>query len=92
MIEKKDAPAAENAPEILNDNVQDLKAAREARGLTLRDVFLLTRVSLINLQAVETEDFHHLPPPVYARNCLFNHRIPNMTLILDSRDFISFKP
>ena len=68
MIEKKDAPAAENAPEILNDNVQDLKAAREARGLTLRDVFLLTRVSLINLQAVETEDFHHLPPPVYARN------------------------
>jgi len=46
----------------------DLRSIREARGLSLRDVFVATRVSLINLQAVESEDFERLPPPVYARN------------------------
>jgi len=47
---------------------EDLKAARERRGLSLRDVFEATRVSLVNLEAVEKGDFSRLPPPVYARD------------------------
>ncbi|MHB9099147.1 MAG: helix-turn-helix domain-containing protein, partial [Syntrophales bacterium] len=45
-----------------------LKGAREARGLSLMDIFRATRVSMINLTAVENGDFHQLPPPVYTRN------------------------
>jgi cytoskeleton protein RodZ len=50
------------------ETAADLRSVREARGLSLRDVFVATRVSMINLQAVESEDFERLPPPVYARN------------------------
>ena len=48
--------------------VSNLKAAREARGLSLNDVFDATRVSRINLEALENDDFDRLPPPVYTRN------------------------
>ena len=70
MIDNKDIPATDNVCEVLNENgaVPNLKAAREARGLSLENVFSSTRISLINLQAVESEDFDNLPPPVYARN------------------------
>lgn len=67
MDEKKEIPAAQAAPASGRD-VLDLKAAREARGLSLMDVFHATRVSMINLTAVENGDFHQLPPPVYTRN------------------------
>ncbi|MHB8909220.1 MAG: helix-turn-helix domain-containing protein [Syntrophales bacterium] len=67
MDEKKEIPAAQVTPSSGRD-VQDLKAAREARGLSLMDIFHATRVSMINLTAVENGDFHHLPPPVYTRN------------------------
>jgi cytoskeletal protein RodZ len=63
MDEKKDIPVTEMA-----STFQDFKAAREARGLSLQDIFKATRVSLINLTAVESGDFNRLPPPVYARN------------------------
>ncbi len=43
------------------------KAAREARGLTLADVFERTRISAENLHAIESLDFAALPPPIYAR-------------------------
>lgn len=43
------------------------KAAREARGLTLADVFERTRISVENLHAIESLDFAALPPPIYAR-------------------------
>jgi cytoskeleton protein RodZ len=67
MDEKKEIPAALRtlAP---CEGIQDLKAAREARGLSLMDVFHATRVSMINLTAVENGDFRQLPPPVYTRN------------------------
>lgn len=46
----------------------DLKAAREAKGMTLEDVFKKTRISTVNLEALERGDFHRLPPPVYTKN------------------------
>ncbi len=67
MDEKKEIPAAQRTPAPC-ENVQDLKAAREARGLSLMDIFHATRVTMINLTAVENGDFRQLPPPVYTRN------------------------
>ena len=46
----------------------DLKTARENSGLTLRELFERTRVSVVNLEAIENGDFHLLPVPLYARN------------------------
>jgi len=68
MKEKEDLPAAGKTTELPIEAVQDLKAAREARGLSLKDVFQATRVSLVNLAAVENGAFDRLPPPIYARN------------------------
>lgn len=67
MDEKKEIPSTPGAPASCG-NVQDPKAARQARGLSLLDIFHATRVSMINLTAVENGDFHLLPPPVYTRN------------------------
>ncbi|MCX5837406.1 MAG: DUF4115 domain-containing protein [Deltaproteobacteria bacterium] len=70
MDEKKDIPAEEKAPPLRETfpELPELKDMREARGLSLKDVFEMTRVSLINITAVENSDFDRLPPPVYARN------------------------
>jgi cytoskeleton protein RodZ len=67
MDEKKDIPTVGEASPP-QEAVQDLKALREARGLSLQDIFEMTRVSLDNLTAVEHGDFKSLPPAVYARN------------------------
>jgi cytoskeleton protein RodZ len=45
----------------------DFTAIRESRGLTLNDVFRVTKISAVNLELIEKEDFQLLPPPVYAR-------------------------
>jgi cytoskeleton protein RodZ len=45
-----------------------LKTKRESLGLTLKDVFLNTRISVINLEAIENGKFHELPVPIYTRN------------------------
>ncbi len=68
MNEKKDIPAEAKTPELPRENMSNLKTAREARGLSLNDVFDATRVSRINLEALENDDFDRLPPPVYTRN------------------------
>jgi cytoskeleton protein RodZ len=68
MNEKMDIPAEAKMPELPCENMSNLKAAREARGLSLSDVFDATRVSRINLEALENDDFDRLPPPVYTRN------------------------
>lgn len=68
MNEKLEIPAAVKPPEFPPENVTNLKAAREARGLSLQDVFNATRISRINLSALENYDFDRLPPPVYTRN------------------------
>jgi cytoskeleton protein RodZ len=67
MDEKREIPAVQRNPAPY-ENVQDLKAAREARGLSLIDIFHTTRVSMVNLTAMENGDFRQLPPPVYTRN------------------------
>ncbi len=46
----------------------DLKTAREKSGLTLKDLFERTRISVVNLEAIENGDFHLLPVPIYTRN------------------------
>lgn len=68
MKENHDAPAAPKPPEHPQEPLLDLKAEREARGLSLSDIFHATRVSLVNLTALESWDFERLPPPVYTRN------------------------
>lgn len=67
MDEKNDIPAAESASPP-QETVPNLKALREASGLSLPDIFETTRVGLIYLAAVESGEFNRLPPPVYTRN------------------------
>ena len=67
MDEKKEIPSTEKTS-VPCDTDRDLKTARKARGLSLSDIFQATRVSMINLQALENGDFKALPPPVYTRN------------------------
>lgn len=62
-----DIQAAVMPPEPVNE-ILDLKATREAMGFSLSDVFHATRVSVLNLEALERWDFDRLPPPVYTRN------------------------
>jgi len=47
--------------------VIDLKGLREAKGLSLRDIFSATRITVTNLEAIEAGHYHLLPAPVYAR-------------------------
>lgn len=58
-------PPGASAP---GDADRDPKSVREAKGLSLNDVFHATRVSLVNLEALENGNFKTLPPPVYTRN------------------------
>jgi len=46
----------------------DLKTAREKSGLTLKELFERTRISVVNLEAIEEGHFHLLPVPIYTRN------------------------
>ena len=64
MIVKMNMVADKNA----GSEIKGLKAQREALGLSLRDVFHRTRVSVNYLRAIEDEDFNLLPEPVYAKN------------------------
>ena len=62
-------PAARRVePEPQIEPCPDLKAEREARGLALKAVFEATRISMLNLEALEAGRFDRLPPPVYARD------------------------
>lgn len=65
MDEKMAIPAATGESQ---QAVPDFKALREAKGLSLPDIFRQTRVGLVYLAAVENGEFSRLPPPVYARN------------------------
>lgn len=46
----------------------DLKTARENSGITLKELFERTRISVVNLEAIENGDWHLLPVPIYTRN------------------------
>jgi len=51
-----------------NAPATDLKTARENSGLTLKELFKRTRISVVNLEAIENGAFHLLPVPLYTRN------------------------
>jgi cytoskeleton protein RodZ len=45
----------------------DLKSLRVSKGLSLKDLFESTRISVINLEAIEQGAFHQLPPPIFTK-------------------------
>ncbi len=51
----------------MTDIGSQLRAAREAQGLTLEQVFKATRIKASFLEAIEANQFHALPGPVQAR-------------------------
>jgi cytoskeleton protein RodZ len=54
--------------EKINNTFLSLKEKRKALGLTLKDISQRTRISVVNLEAIENGDLHLLPAPIYTRN------------------------
>ena len=65
---------------------QQLRAAREARGLGIDDVAQGTRIRPAYVRALEEERFADLPAPVYVRGFLRNYAT---FLGLDAEELIS---
>jgi cytoskeletal protein RodZ len=61
---------AQSTPEGTTENLQ---ALREGRGLSLSDIFSATRISVVNLTALENGDFKNLPPPIYTKSIISNY-------------------
>jgi len=69
MIDNKENPMSpETHYRDLKPDEPDLKSIRESRGLTLKDIFKKTRISVTTLSAIENSDFHLLPPPVFTKS------------------------
>jgi len=66
MSNEPDPKAAQTIGKM-PDGPENLRAIREAKGISLRDIFEQTRVSTVNLEAIESGDFSRLPAPVSAR-------------------------
>jgi len=60
--------STEQGHEDLETLVSGLKAVRETKGFSLKDVHEKTRISVTILDAIEKGQFELLPPGVYARN------------------------
>ena len=56
-------------------DVIDLKRLRESRGLTLKDIFSVTRITVTNLEAIEAGHYQLLPAPVYARTFIKTYAV-----------------
>lgn len=56
-----------SSEEIYGAPVPDLKSIREAKGISLRDIYTTTRITTVNLEAIEEGRFQLLPEPVYAK-------------------------
>ena len=54
--------------EKINNTFLSLKEKRKVLGLTLKDISQRTRISVVNLEAIENGDLHLLPAPIYTRN------------------------
>ncbi|GAI85039.1 unnamed protein product, partial [marine sediment metagenome] len=59
--------APEELKQDIEETVLDLKKVRESKGLILKDIFESTRIRVSILEAIESEEFHSLSEPVYAR-------------------------
>jgi cytoskeletal protein RodZ len=68
-----------------NSTIMDLKTARENSGLTLKELFERTRISVVNLEAMENGNFNLLPVPIYTRNFI---KIYSETLGVDSKPLL----
>ena len=68
-----------------SNNSQELKATREALGLSLADLFQRTRISVAYLQAIENNNFHLLPVSVYSKNFIKTYA---RTLGIDSKSIL----
>ncbi|MDO8785372.1 MAG: DUF4115 domain-containing protein [Syntrophales bacterium] len=73
MIKNINIPPQEEANGDSKRTCSDLKAIRESKGITLGDLFQITRISTDNLEAIENGDFHLLPPPIYAKAFIKNY-------------------
>jgi cytoskeletal protein RodZ len=71
--------------EKINTTFLSLKEKREALGLTLKDIFQRTRISVVNLEAIENGDLHLLPVPIYTRNFIKTYA---RTLDIDSKPIL----
>ncbi len=65
MKENKSLPAADTAAN--NEDDLDLKSLREAKGVSLKDIFAATRIITAHLEAIEMGRYESLPEPVYTR-------------------------
>jgi cytoskeletal protein RodZ len=74
-------------------NSQELKATREALGFSLADLFRRTRISVVYLQAIENNDFHLLPVPVYAKNFIKTYAralgIDSKPILINYEDYLN---
>jgi cytoskeleton protein RodZ len=62
-----------------------LRTKREALRLTLKDISSLTRISLVNLEAIENGAFSDLPVPIYTKNFIKTYA---RALDLDSKPIL----
>jgi cytoskeleton protein RodZ len=72
--------------EEINNIFHSLKEKREALGLTLKDVFQRTRLTAVNLEAIENGNLHLLPVPIYTRNFIKTYA---RALGIDSKPFLA---
>lgn len=47
---------------------RQLKSAREARGVSLREISEQTRITMRHLEAIESDDYKHLPGGIFNRS------------------------
>jgi len=71
--------------EKINNTFKSLKEKREALGLTLKDIFQRTRITAVNLEAIENGDLHLLPVPIYTRSFIKTYA---RTLGIDSKPLL----
>jgi len=64
----------------------DLKAAREEKGLTLKEISQLTKISVSILDTIEKRDFSQLLEPVYSRAFIKTYA---KVLNIDSEEILS---
>ena len=82
----KNTETPEPSHKDLNMTDPDLKSIRESKGFTLMDMFERTRISVANLEAIENDEFHLLPPPVFTKSFI---KIYAKTLGVESSSTIS---
>jgi cytoskeletal protein RodZ len=73
MTESKIRSTPDDQPDRAADGHPDLRAIREEKGLSLRDIFEQTRISVAYMDAIEKRHYHLLPEPVYTRTFIKNY-------------------